>query len=107
MKTFTEVVSKAMAKSLNLAEDCFLNQFGEGADLQVIFNYYPCCKRPDLVLGFKAHSDGSGFTIILQDDVEGLQVFKDGQWFMVPTISNALLVVLGDQMEVYIYTSLS
>lgn len=100
MKTLTEQISKAMAKSLNLEENCFLNQFGERAQLQARFNYYSCCGKPDLVLGLKSHADGSGYTIILQDDVEGLQVSKDGKWFTVPTISHAFLVLMGDQMEV-------
>lgn len=94
-------ISKAMAKSLNLEENCFLNQFGEGRLLQARFNYYPCCQRPDLVLGLKSHADGSGFTVILQDDsVEGLQVLKDEHWFTVPTVPDALLVLMGDQMEI-------
>jgi hypothetical protein len=103
MKKFTEIVSKAMEKSLSLEENCFLNQFGERGPLQARFNYYSCSERPDLVLGLKSHADGSGYTIILQDDVEGLQILKDNQWFTVPTISDALLVLMGDQMEVYIH----
>lgn len=100
MKMFTEVVSKAMAKSLKLEEDCFLNQFGERAALQARFNYYLCCTTPELVLGLKSHADGTGYTVILQDDVEGLQIHKDEHWFTVPTISDALLVLMGDQMEI-------
>ncbi|XP_059458117.1 codeine O-demethylase-like isoform X2 [Corylus avellana] len=100
MKKFTETVSKAMAKSLSLEENCFLNQFGERGPLQARFNYYSCSERPDLVLGLKSHADGSGYTVILQDDVEGLQILKDNQWFTVPTISDALLVLMGDQMEI-------
>ena len=100
MKMFTEIVSKAIAKSLSLEENCFLNQFGEKGLLQARFNYYSCCQRPDLVLGLKPHADGSGYTVILQDDVEGLQVLKDEQWFTVPTVSHALLVLMGDQMQV-------
>ncbi|CAK7356959.1 unnamed protein product [Dovyalis caffra] len=100
MQILTELVSKAMAKSLNLEENCFLNQFGKQAALQARFNYYSKCQRPDLVLGLKAHADGSGYTIILQDDVEGLQVFKDELWLTVPAISDALLVLMGDQMEI-------
>ncbi|XP_065865379.1 protein LATERAL BRANCHING OXIDOREDUCTASE 1-like [Euphorbia lathyris] len=99
MKSLTEKVSKAMAKSLNLEENCFLDQFGERATLQARFNYYSCCQRPDLVLGLKAHADGSGYTIILQDDVEGLQVLRDN-WVTVPTIPDALLILMGDQMEI-------
>jgi isopenicillin N synthase-like dioxygenase len=38
----------------------------------------------------------------LQDDVEGLQVFQDERWLTVPAISDALLVLMGDQMEVWL-----
>ncbi|PON90057.1 Oxoglutarate/iron-dependent dioxygenase [Trema orientale] len=100
IKALTEVVSKAMAKSLNLEENCFLDQFGEGGPLQARFNYYSPCPRPELVLGLKPHADGSGYTIILQDEVEGLQVLKDEKWFTVPTIPDALFIVMGDQMEI-------
>ncbi|WRX26741.1 Oxoglutarate/iron-dependent dioxygenase - like 10 [Theobroma cacao] len=100
MRMVTELVSKSMAKSLQLEENCFLNQFGERAALQVRFNYYPCCQKPEIVLGLKPHADGTGYTIILQDDVEGLQVLKEEHWFTVPTIPNALLVLMGNQMEI-------
>ncbi|OMO54442.1 Oxoglutarate/iron-dependent dioxygenase [Corchorus capsularis] len=100
MRMMTEIVSKSMAKSLQLEENCFLNQFGERAVLSARFNYYSCCPRPEIVLGLKPHADGTGYTIILQDDVEGLQVLKEEQWFTVPTIPDALLVLMGDQMQI-------
>jgi len=100
MREATNLISRAIAKSLDLEENCFLNQFGEEALLQVRFNYYPCCAQPDVVLGLKPHADGSGYTIILQDEVEGLQIHRNGKWFTVPTIPHALLVLMGDQMEV-------
>ncbi|KAM7480317.1 hypothetical protein LguiA_028530 [Lonicera macranthoides] len=94
-----EVTSKGMAMSLNLEENCFLNQFGERPMLQTRFNYYSRCSMPDLVLGLKPHSDGSGYTIILQDEV-GLQILKDDKWFTVPKNSDALLILMADQMEI-------
>ncbi|QCE08861.1 protein SRG1-like [Vigna unguiculata] len=100
LREATNLISTAMAKSLDLEENCFLNQFGEQALLQVRFNYYSCCARPDIVLGLKPHADGSGYTIILQDDVEGLQVHNNDKWFTIPTISHALFVLMGDQMEI-------
>lgn len=101
MKRVLELVSKAMAKSLNLQEDCFLNQFGEMALLQARFNYYSRCQRPNLILGLKAHSDGSGYTIILQDtEVEGLQVLKDDKWVTVPTCPHSLFILMADQMQI-------
>lgn len=98
-KALTEIVSKAMAKSLNLEENCFLNQFGDRGTLQARFNYYSRCQACDRVLDLKPHADGSGYTVILQD-VEGLQILKDGNWFTVPALYEALLVLMGDQMEI-------
>ncbi|KDO73519.1 hypothetical protein CISIN_1g018989mg [Citrus sinensis] len=101
LKTVTEVLSKAIAKSLNLEEYSFLNQFGDQALMQVRFNFYPPCSRPDLVHGVKPHTDRSGITILLQDrEVEGLQIRVDGKWYRVPVIPHALVVNLGDQMQI-------
>lgn len=94
---------KAMAKSLNLQEDSFLKQCGD-TNMFVRFNYYPPCKRPELVLGLKAHSDGSTITFLLQDEnVEGLQILRDNKWFKVPIIPDAFVVNIGDQAEVFIF----
>uniref|UniRef100_A0A7N0U3H3 Fe2OG dioxygenase domain-containing protein n=1 Tax=Kalanchoe fedtschenkoi TaxID=63787 RepID=A0A7N0U3H3_KALFE len=96
-----EVILKSMAASLGLDENCFLEMYGQVPKMYARFNYYPPCPRPDLALGVKPHADRSALTILLQDkDVEGLQVEKDRQWFRVPTIPDALLVNVGDQIEV-------
>ncbi|XP_074369683.1 jasmonate-induced oxygenase 4-like isoform X2 [Apium graveolens] len=96
-----QVVLKALSKSLNLQENCFLDQYGENSNMVARFNYYPPCPRPDLSLGVKQHADGSAITFLLQDNqVDGLQVLKDDQWFSVPTVPNALLVNVGDQLEI-------
>ncbi|KHN33717.1 Codeine O-demethylase [Glycine soja] len=101
MRLLSEVIIKAMAKSLNLEEDCFLNECGERADMFLRFNYYPPCPMPDHVLGVKPHADGSTITFLLQDkEVEGLQVLKDDQWFKVPIIPDALVINVGDQIEI-------
>ncbi|XP_052180556.1 protein SRG1-like [Diospyros lotus] len=99
MKMVTELTSKLMARSLGLDEQCFLNQFGERAALQARFNYYSTCSRPDLILGLKPHADGSGYTVILQDEL-GLQVSNNGKWHTVPKIPEALLILMADQMEI-------
>jgi len=96
----TETVSKAISKCLDLEEESFISLFGEEAPLQARFNYYSPSRRPDLVLGLKAHADNSGYTLILQDEIHGLQILKDGKWPTVPTNPEAILVLLGDQMEV-------
>lgn len=100
-KLIAEVILKAMARSLNLADKCFIEQYGEKAKMKTKFNLYPKCPRPDLVLGAKPHADGTAITLLLQDNnVEGLQFLKDNQWFKAPILPEALLVNIGDQAEV-------
>ncbi|KAK9060696.1 hypothetical protein SSX86_021402 [Deinandra increscens subsp. villosa] len=102
IKSISVVIFKAMAKSLDLEEDCFSKHFTEERDvLQGRFILYPPCATPDQVFGLKAHSDRSGITLLLQDPgVEGLQVLNDGKWYMVPVIHDAIFVNLGDQMQI-------
>ena len=92
-----------MACSLNLKEEEFLELWkDEDKDnLHARFNYYPPCPMYDQVVGLKPHEDGTLITILLQDkQVEGLQILKDNQWFQVPIIPHALIILVGDQMEV-------
>ncbi|EXB85441.1 Protein SRG1 [Morus notabilis] len=101
IRSVMDVVFKATARSLKLEEDVFLKHFGEKTVMQARFNYYPPCPRSDMVLGLKPHSDKSGITVLLPDqEVEGLQIFKNNEWSRVPTIPHALIVNLGDQMEI-------
>ncbi|KAL5985661.1 hypothetical protein ACLOJK_027647 [Asimina triloba] len=101
VKAVIEVTLKAMGKLLDLEEDYFLKQFDNKAVAYARFNYYPRCSRPDLVHGLKPHSDGSGITILLPDQtVEGLEVCKDGKWVKVNALPYALIINVGDQMEV-------
>uniref|UniRef100_A0A7N0U9N0 Non-haem dioxygenase N-terminal domain-containing protein n=1 Tax=Kalanchoe fedtschenkoi TaxID=63787 RepID=A0A7N0U9N0_KALFE len=46
-----------------------------------------------------AHSDFGAITLLTQDDVEGLQVLKDGNWIIVKPLSHAIIVLLSDQTE--------
>ncbi|KAF7078464.1 hypothetical protein CFC21_082891 [Triticum aestivum] len=78
-------VLKAMAKLLNREEGFFINMVGERFKSYSRFTYYPPCPRPDLVNGLKPHTDNSVITLILMDkDVGGLHVLKDGHWLMSP-----------------------
>ncbi|KAE8719449.1 hypothetical protein F3Y22_tig00109957pilonHSYRG00075 [Hibiscus syriacus] len=93
---------KAMSANLGLKEDYLQNAFGGediGACLRV--NFYPKCPQPDLTLGLSSHSDPGGMTFLLPDhDVAGLQVRKNGKWITVKLVPSALIVNVGDQIEV-------
>jgi len=68
--------------------------------LQLRINYYPPCPQPDLVNGLKPHSDGDIITVLLDDGVDGLQVRKDDEWFTVASVPGALIVNIGDFLQI-------
>ncbi|KAJ3700294.1 hypothetical protein LUZ61_003999 [Rhynchospora tenuis] len=62
---------------------------------------YPPCPRPDLIKGLRAHTDAGGIILLFQDDqVSGLQLLKDDQWIDVPPMRHAIVINIGDQLEV-------
>lgn len=92
---------KHIATTLALKEDVFEEMFGVAVQA-VRMNYYPACPRPDLVLGLSPHSDGSALTVLQQGKGSsvGLQILKDGKWISVQPIPNALVINIGDTIEV-------
>lgn len=73
---------------------------GENLVYLLKINYYPPCPRPDLALGVPSHTDMSSLTILVPNDVQGLQANRDGHWYDVKYIPNALVIHIGDQVEV-------
>lgn len=64
-------------------------------------NYYPPCSQADKVIGITPHSDGSMLSLLVQvNEVEGLQINKNGKWIPVKPIPGAIIVNIGDMMEV-------
>lgn len=80
-------------------EDEMLKEFQDGSQLMVV-NCYPPCPQPDLTLGMPPHSDYGFLTLLLQDEVEGLQIQKQDQWVTVEPIPNSFVVNVGDHLEV-------
>ncbi|KAK4783629.1 hypothetical protein SAY86_008003 [Trapa natans] len=101
LRDIVDAVFKAMATSLNLHSNVFLQAFRGKVTLIARFNYYPQCPRPELVYGLKPHADGSAITVVLPDrEVGGLQFLKDDNWVKIPIIPHALLINVGDQVEI-------
>ncbi|XP_057959652.1 protein SRG1 [Malania oleifera] len=90
-----------IAMTLGLKGETFNEMFGLAVQA-VRMNYYPPCLRPDLVMGLSPHSDGSALTVLQQrkDSSVGLQILKNNKWVAVQPIPYALVVNIGDTMEV-------
>ncbi|VAI61340.1 unnamed protein product [Triticum turgidum subsp. durum] len=110
MKEFAAEIEKLAEKVLDLlCENLGLEQGylkrafagSRGPTFGTKVSSYPPCPRPDLVDGLRAHTDAGGVILLFQDDqVSGLQLLKDGAWVDVPPMRHAIVVNIGDQLEV-------
>ncbi|KAH7864703.1 hypothetical protein Vadar_032802 [Vaccinium darrowii] len=87
----------------------------------VNMNFYPRCPNPDLTVGVGRHSDSGTLTVLLQDGIGGLYIkledededeqdhqhkdeatagIKKPQWMEVPPIPGALVINIGDTLEI-------
>ncbi|XP_027361944.1 protein SRG1-like [Abrus precatorius] len=89
-----------MAIALNIEPNEVLDLF-EDLSQAMRWNQYPPCPQPENVIGLKPHSDAGALTILLQgNEVDGLQIKKDGKWIPVKPLSNAFVVNVGDTIEI-------
>ncbi|KAG5099864.1 hypothetical protein JHK82_044916 [Glycine max] len=88
-----EVLSEAMG-----LEKEALTKACVDMDQKIVVNYYPKCPQPDLTLGLKRHTDPGTITLLLQDQVGGLQATRDNgkTWITVQPVEGAFVVNLGD-----------
>lgn len=73
-------------------------------------NYYPVNDplagsgrqaQAEADLGVHHHTDAGALTVLMQDDVGGLQVYRDGYWYDVTPTPGAMVINTGDMMQVW------
>ncbi|XP_010262284.1 PREDICTED: 1-aminocyclopropane-1-carboxylate oxidase homolog 1-like [Nelumbo nucifera] len=65
----------------------------------LLTHYYPSCPEPELTMGTSKHADNDFLTVLLQDNIGGLQVLREKQWVDVLPMPGALIVNVGDLLQ--------
>jgi isopenicillin N synthase-like dioxygenase len=91
---------RVMARNLGMPRE-FLDAYFRPAHTSFLrLNYYPRCPAPDGHLGVNSHTDSGALTLLLQDQ-PGLEVLRRGEWRQVEPYPDALVVNLGDILQVW------
>ncbi|KAE8022555.1 hypothetical protein FH972_008345 [Carpinus fangiana] len=89
-----ELLSEALGLNPN-----HLNDIDCSEGLTVACHYYPACPQPGLTIGASKHADSAFLVVLLQDHIGGLQVLHQDKWVDVPPVPGALVVNIGDLMQ--------
>lgn len=99
---------EAFCLGLDLPADFLQGDFAANHTGFVRLNHYPVADPlgddetlPLADMGVHHHTDAGALTVLLQDDVGGLQVYRDGYWHDIPSIRGAFVVNTGDMMQVW------
>ncbi|CAJ1967151.1 unnamed protein product [Sphenostylis stenocarpa] len=88
-----------LSEALGLAPT-YLDDIGCNEGLHVVGHYYPPCPEPELTLGITKHADVNFITVLLQNQIGGLQVLHEDTWIDIPPVPEALVVNIGDFMQI-------
>ncbi|XP_043817388.1 S-norcoclaurine synthase 1 [Manihot esculenta] len=95
-----ECLVRLMGRNLEIEPKKLGSMFEDGIQ-SIRLNYYPPCVEANKVTGLNTHSDSTGLTLLIQaNEVQGLQIKKNGKWVPIKPIPGAFIVNIGDIMEI-------
>ena len=117
LKELPEICRKEMTdwdKEVELLADKLMGFLSEGLGLRrerlkeythldestMVGHYYPSCPQPDLTMGIASHTDAGVLTVLLQDTTGGLQVKYGELWVDIKPVHGALVINVGDLLQV-------
>ena len=98
----------ACCEGLGADRDTLERHFQRGHSSFLRLNHYPSSDPlaetgapPAGPHGISEHSDAGAITVLLQDEVAGLQVLRDESWVDVTPVADTLTINIGDMLQVW------
>ncbi|MBN1240974.1 MAG: hypothetical protein JXB36_20915 [Gammaproteobacteria bacterium] len=101
----------AVAVNLGMPRDALHADFVPAHTSFLRLNYYPRCPNPERTaglatpksghLGINHHTDAGALTLLLQDEQPGLEVYRYGEWHLIEPRRDALVINIGDVVQVW------
>ncbi|XP_052173403.1 1-aminocyclopropane-1-carboxylate oxidase homolog 1-like [Diospyros lotus] len=98
IKRLVSSLFELLSEALGLRADC-LTSLDCAKGHAILSHYYPACPEPELAMGTSKHCDPDFLTILLQDDIGGLQILHENRWTSVPPVPGGLVVNIGDLLQ--------
>ena len=98
---------EAISASLGAAPDELRRAFAPAHTSHLRLNHYPVRDpledeaEDQAGLGVHHHTDAGALTVLLQDRVSGLQVYRDGAWYTIEPLEGAVVINIGDMVQVW------
>ncbi len=110
-ETLAFTLLEAVSTNLGMPADHLAQNFVPAHTSFLRLNHYPRCETPatpdglattrDGYLGVNYHTDAGALTLLLQDTQPGLEVWHAERWYRVPPLDGALVVNIGDMVQVW------
>jgi isopenicillin N synthase-like dioxygenase len=114
LRAYFAACAEASARLMNVVYEglgapasCLRDAFGTDHTSFLRLNSYPVAdplagEAADRAeLGIHHHTDAGALTLLLQDEVSGLQVYRDGLWHDVRPLAGAFVINIGDMVQVW------
>ncbi|CAL5206711.1 unnamed protein product [Lathyrus oleraceus] len=94
-----DILLGLLSEGLGLGEEGF-KELDLSQGRLMVGHYYPFCPQPNLTVGLNSHADPGALTILLQDHIGGLQVRTQQGWVHVKPLDGALVINIGDLLQI-------
>ncbi|XP_059661727.1 gibberellin 2-beta-dioxygenase 8-like [Cornus florida] len=95
-RKFVEILAENMGQNTTFFEKNCLP-----STCYIRMNRYPPCPVAPEMFGLVKHTDSDFLTILHQDQIGGLQLYKDGKWMAVKPNQETLVINIGDLFQAW------